>query len=274
VATSTNFQAELTRSSVLRTNRRNLIKALTIGGGAVTAAKFPTVWTAPVIESVTLPAHAQTTGVTTLSGSTSDIDIEAVGSSSQLHFDHYARAGSFFRSIAERIAQPAHALEADFIELRAEGFAERDFARGDGWWKVQFLFREKLSDPAAQRSRDEPAPFPLDKLTSVAHAGLQYGLTCINEGLWKASVKLDASGDSNRATNVPVHDRCGSEEFGPINMQIRNADNPNNPAVATLVISVGSNELTRVPLNAGGGPLAVNCEGMACEERDNVIDVF
>src|SRR5690606_3759594 len=172
-------------------------------------------------------------------------------------------AESTIRSIAEHVFKPAHAADPG-AEVRAEGFAERDFGRGEGWWNVQFLFREEFMifgqelDPIGAR-------FPLDKLTSVAHAGGEPVSTCINEGLWKASVKVEASGDSNVATNVPVYDTCGDEEFGPIDMQIQNADDPNNPTAAELVIFVNSGVLTRVPIDQGGGPLSVNCEGNACD---------
>jgi hypothetical protein len=46
----------------MKSNRRNLIKALTLGGGVLSASKIPTAWAAPVVDSVLLPAHAQTTG--------------------------------------------------------------------------------------------------------------------------------------------------------------------------------------------------------------------
>ena len=42
--------------------RRRLIKKLAIGGGvATTASSMPTKWVKPVLDSVILPAHAQTT---------------------------------------------------------------------------------------------------------------------------------------------------------------------------------------------------------------------
>jgi len=255
----------------LKTNRRSLIKALTIGGGAVTAAKLPSVWTAPVVEAVTLPAHAQTTeqptSARTLRGGTSDINPEAVGGEGSVYpfdFENYASAESTVRSIAEHMFKPAHAADPG-AELRAEGFAERDSGRGDGWWNVQFLFREEF-DIFDQASILEASPFPLDKLASVAHAGgVDPVSTCINEGLWKASLKIEESGDSDIVTNVPVDDRCGDEEFGPIAMRIENADDPNNPSTADLVVFVNKDELTRVPLKRGGGSLSVNCEGQACD---------
>ena len=45
----------------MKSDRRKLLKAITLGGGAVTAWKVPADWSRPVVESVTLPAHAQTT---------------------------------------------------------------------------------------------------------------------------------------------------------------------------------------------------------------------
>lgn len=45
-------------------SRRRLLKAILAGGGAVTTVKaLPEKWTAPVMKTVILPAHAQTTGV-------------------------------------------------------------------------------------------------------------------------------------------------------------------------------------------------------------------
>ncbi len=45
----------------MQDKRRELLKALTLGGGAVAATQLPTSWTKPVVDSVTLPVHAQTT---------------------------------------------------------------------------------------------------------------------------------------------------------------------------------------------------------------------
>ena len=42
-------------------SRRNLLKSIAAGGGAIVAGKtLPEKWTAPVVDSVLLPAHAQT----------------------------------------------------------------------------------------------------------------------------------------------------------------------------------------------------------------------
>ncbi len=46
----------------MKNSRRCLLKALYVGGSAVTVAHLPATWSRPVVESVVLPAHAQTTG--------------------------------------------------------------------------------------------------------------------------------------------------------------------------------------------------------------------
>jgi len=44
--------------------RRRLLKGIAVGSGAVVAGKaLPEGWTRPIVDSVTLPAHAQTSGV-------------------------------------------------------------------------------------------------------------------------------------------------------------------------------------------------------------------
>ncbi len=45
-----------------RRSRRRLIQVLTAGGVITSAKLLPTEWAQPVVESVSLPAHAQTTG--------------------------------------------------------------------------------------------------------------------------------------------------------------------------------------------------------------------
>lgn len=41
--------------------RRKLLKLLTLSGGVATVTKLPATWSKPVVDSVILPAHAQTT---------------------------------------------------------------------------------------------------------------------------------------------------------------------------------------------------------------------
>ena len=44
-------------------SRRKLLKSIAAGSGAVVAGKsLPENWTAPIVDSVVLPAHAATTG--------------------------------------------------------------------------------------------------------------------------------------------------------------------------------------------------------------------
>ncbi len=52
----------------MKNERRNLLRALTLGGGAVAATRLPATWSKPVVDSVTLPAHAQTSLVSVSGG--------------------------------------------------------------------------------------------------------------------------------------------------------------------------------------------------------------
>jgi len=51
----------------MKQNRRKLIKALTVCGSSAAITKLPGSWSKPVLESVVLPAHAQSTSQTTCS---------------------------------------------------------------------------------------------------------------------------------------------------------------------------------------------------------------
>jgi hypothetical protein len=51
-------------------SRRKLLKSIAAGGGAVMAGKsLPESWARPIVDSVVLPAHAQTSGIATYAGS-------------------------------------------------------------------------------------------------------------------------------------------------------------------------------------------------------------
>jgi len=253
----------------LKTNRRSLIKALTIGGGAVTAAKLPSVWTAPVVEAVTLPAHAQTTeqptepttGFTVLQGSG---PANPIAEHSSPKFDNYAENGSDNRSLLDQFIGTAHADEEPVRS--AYGYAERNFGNGDGWWNIEFLLHEELPIYDVSTSPNI-GPFPLDRLTSVAHAGVNNGSSCISETLWKATVKIESSGNSNSETHLEHFTYCGRLPFSEVDLRIENADDPNNPTSAELVAGFGSDELARIPLTGGGSPLSTNCGSDECEPR-------
>lgn len=253
----------------MKTNRRSLIKALTIGGGAVTAAKLPSAWTTPVVDAVTLPAHAQTTeqpteptsGFSVLQGSG---PANPIAEYSSLRFDNYAANGSANRSLLDQFVGTAHAAEEPVRS--AHGYAERNFGNGDGWWNIEFLLHEELPVFDVSTSPNI-GPFPLDKLTSVAHAGATNGSSCISETLWKATVKIDSSGNSNSETHLEYFSNCGRLPFAEVDLRIENADDPNNPTSAELVAGFGSNELARIPLTGGGSPLSVNCGVDECEQR-------
>ncbi len=62
----------------MQDKRRDLLKALTLGGGAVAATRLPANWSKPVVDSVMLPLHAQTTGVTVTVGGGGGLDANPV----------------------------------------------------------------------------------------------------------------------------------------------------------------------------------------------------
>ncbi len=75
-------------------SRRKLLKSLVAGSGAVVAGKaLPESWTKPVVDSVMLPAHAQTTGTESAAATTYTktirVDVPDVGKGGNLLFDPF-----------------------------------------------------------------------------------------------------------------------------------------------------------------------------------------
>lgn len=88
--------------------RRKILRSLVLTGGVgAGSALIPTSWTRPVVEAVTLPAHAQTTGPQFVgSGPATDLTDLDDGSSFE----------SFVESVREMVLDDAHAGE-DKIKL-------------------------------------------------------------------------------------------------------------------------------------------------------------
>lgn len=83
-------------------SRRKLIKSIAAGSGAVIAGKsLPENWTRPVVDSVLLPSHAQTSGQS-FNGPATVLDTIPIGS-----IDN--ERTTLFASVADSLIQEAHA---------------------------------------------------------------------------------------------------------------------------------------------------------------------
>ena len=64
-------------------SRRKLLKSIAAGSGAIVAGKsLPESWSRPVVDSVMLPAHAETSPITGPFAGTADVDTGSLGSDS------------------------------------------------------------------------------------------------------------------------------------------------------------------------------------------------
>ncbi len=63
--------------------RRNLLRTLTLGGGAFASTRMPAAWKAPIVEAVILPAHAQATDNTDQLGTAAASDEQTTASTTQ-----------------------------------------------------------------------------------------------------------------------------------------------------------------------------------------------
>lgn len=87
----------------MQDKRRDLLKALTLGSGAVAATQLPSNWSKPVVESVVLPGHAQTTGPaqTTCLGMNPDIELTVSSDPSPAEVGEQVTLTSTFTNVGD-----------------------------------------------------------------------------------------------------------------------------------------------------------------------------
>jgi len=78
--------------------RRSLIKALASGGAVVAAGSLPRQWSKPVVDSVMLPAHAQTSAGASFYGSSMSMETKAP-----------VQGGTRWASVLDTLVSPARA---------------------------------------------------------------------------------------------------------------------------------------------------------------------
>ena len=134
------------RNDQLVAARRRLLLSLSVAGGALATGKMvPEKWVAPVVDSVLLPAHAQTTGELRQAASSGS---DTIVSTTANHTDAIASSqGALDRVIASAIPT-AHALEEVGGEFSAQVFGAED---SSGKWSFEVLIEElsyRQGDPA------------------------------------------------------------------------------------------------------------------------------
>jgi len=107
-------------------SRRNLLKSIAAGTGVVVAGKsLPDMWSRPVVESVLLPAHAQTSQIPLISGvlSTTTFVLSDLGQSNK----------SFASNNSDKTSDPFSFLikEAHADNNTAREICDGDLATGD-----------------------------------------------------------------------------------------------------------------------------------------------
>lgn len=164
----------------MKENRRRLIKSLTLGGGAVTLSKLQPTWTRPVVESVVLPAHAQTTTVSTppplRSAATSGTQSVMIDKSDALGTRQYAEQEDVLKKLMQVYLPDAHAGGELYYLAEGQAFAQEV---GNGKWIFEFFFdfgNQPCEDSTSgiicyEDVNNEVEPNPLNALMQKAHAG-------------------------------------------------------------------------------------------------------
>ncbi len=233
--------------------RRKLLKALTLGGGAAGVASLPGTWTRPVVDSVSLPAHAVTTGPG-LFGS-----ISAPGN---VMVPDPVQDGFVDAALLSQLIGAAQAGEPTQVGGSIEAFTQ---SVGDDNMRLEVLLT--LENP---EFRGADSGFP-EALVGTAHAQLD----CFVQVLFDQTVAVTGSGENFQSAvlNFPAPvASCGLE--GVTNLEFFGSYQlfVNHPVFATSgflrlypdseIIDASPVDL---PLFPGGGPLTANCLGFPCQ---------
>ncbi len=242
-------------------NRRSLVKALALGGSAAGLAALPGTWTRRVVDSVTLPAHAVTSGPV-LSGSLiqpANAQVEPAGADSIV--DGAPALGLLSLLVGE--AKAGEALPS--LGGRVDVFVQ---AIGGGTMRLQVLLT--IDAPLLGRY-DAPS---IGMLVATAHAAPP---DCVVQFLFDLEVELSQTaggGFESAALALPASpaDSCGVPEdteiraFGSLQLVV---DSPIFPRSGTLRVVSDPRFLdgavVEISLVSGGSPLVVDCLGNPCE---------
>jgi hypothetical protein len=194
-------------------SRRKLLKSIAAGGGAVVAGKsLPESWSHPVVDSVILPAHAETSAPPVvpliLSGSSEDNFAQFTGDENT----HYAsdEAGVLDRVVSKLVP-----------DAKAGGSAS---CKADGWT----CYAEKTGAPL-----DEPDG---EWILVVKQSKYKDGCSCpTKERIWEAMVTYDSNKEPNGKSdrvNVDTIDSCGMsdpDKDGQLEFVLKNV--PDKPQI-------------------------------------------
>ncbi|MCP4010585.1 MAG: hypothetical protein GY726_13885 [Proteobacteria bacterium] len=151
----------------MKKERRKLLKTLTLGGGMVTLTNLPSTWSKPVVESLVLPAHAQTSGVAENYFGSNELNVLAANRPENLN-ERFVKQGFESRSLLDLVIAPAYAGDVAMNYAAIIHFA------------VNYTLTIKIGysfNSGAGLNRPDTL---LDKLVGVAHAEDQPPSACLS----------------------------------------------------------------------------------------------
>ncbi len=241
--------------------RRKLLRALTLGGGAVTLSQLPTTWSKPAIDSVVLPAHAQTT-MNPLSGSQTILFQDDAVHGGQ--FAHRERGQQWL----DHLLPTAHAglgPSSGNVQAYAEPMP------GSGNFLVQLLFLERLSEGIQDLGDNHPGSEPssplLESLVPSAHAQPD---GCYLAALYQTTVTVnieqsDGYFGSAASPLLSPTEQCGEGLlFFNVSLRLQGMQNPTNPTFGNLEWRNPKDAKFVIPIASGGSRLSADCMGMPC----------
>lgn len=208
--------------------RRKLLKSIAAGSGAIVAGKsMPETWSRPVVNSIMLPAHAQTTqGQLLLTGSSGNDN-----ASNHINKQMYQNIASDKAGTLERITSNfiSNANAGPSCDDNSSDEDSRDEKRPDEW----ACYAEKLEEPLNEPDGEWALYVKQSKFKSNCDCPTQ-------ERAWKANVMY--GGTESEEASVLTYDDCGfgnADKHGELEFILKDA--VGNPHIQVIEL-VGGNK--------------------------------
>lgn len=266
-------------------SRRKLLRTLAAGGGAAVAFKsLPETWSQPVVHTVFLPAHAQTTGPALVGSGQGGSLITFQFSDPEDGFQSFAHADSMpsRESVLLDWIPFAHAQGGPPPGVPGPGgiisatFYARALRAGEGKFNVKVLLR--VIFPEGEEDEEDVSTEGADDSLLNGLVGSAYAQNgppqCVTDFTWDFDLEAISGADldapegyrTNWSKRKMGKLACGNprslEEF-----EARFRMREIKSQTAAMQVNFGENQNLRFRLKDNGSIPSANCEGKPCSKK-------